>query len=92
LFSRLQLKFLSLVQAIVAFILIICFAYPALCFSLECESMGAVKALATTESFYLDDHTSLSEEILINFGSVSSTKKIIGEGHNVINQSIFCKA
>jgi hypothetical protein len=70
------------------FIVVCTFAVPALAISVSCSSGAGGQAASSSESFNLDDSTSLRESIILGSGSISLDRQAEGTGKNSLKQSL----
>ncbi len=67
-------------STLACFIIVCTFAVPAFGISLSCSSGVGGQAATTSESFNLDDSTSLKENLVLGFGSISLDRQAEGTG------------
>ena len=70
------------------FIVACTFAVPAFAISVSCSSGAGGQAASSSESFNLDDSTSLRESLILGSGSISLDRQAEGTGKNSLKQSL----
>ncbi len=79
----------KLLSSTLTCIVIVCaFASPAFGISLSCSSGDGGGAASSSESFNLDDSTSLKENLVLGSGSISMDRLAAGTGKNSLKQSL----
>jgi len=61
---------------------------PVFGISVSCSSGGGGGSVSSSETFDIDDSTSLQESISLDFGSISKSRQASGSGNNSIDESI----
>ena len=70
------------------FIVVCTFAVPAFAISVSCSSGAGGQAASSSESFNLDDSTSLRESLILGSGSITLDRQAEGTGKNSLKQSL----
>ena len=77
-----------LILTLTCFIVVCTFAVPALAISVSCSSGAGGQAASSSESFNLDDSTSLRESLVLDSSSISLDRQAEGTGKNSLKQSL----
>ena len=62
--------------------------FPAAGISVSCSSGGGGETVSSSDTFDLDDSTSLQESISLDFGSISKSRDASGSGNNSLDEYI----